>query len=589
MIEDIRFYDSGKKINLTIDNEKQNIPIHAVDKLYTFIELNKPLETPLKENIEIDASLCYLPYDIDVDNLDDYGDTSFNLDIYPPTDTIHKGDHVQISAKFTSDNKEKNFKNITVKFYDTDEEIYDSPTIIAAKKVTLDGIATITIYNGEQVYYTNDVVFKKGIIQDSIVNKLPIGEYKATIEFAGNKYLQSTILTTDFNVVKRLAVFTFDNEYYYGEPTESIVLSGKLKDKITNKPVKNCTIKYDFDSETYSTTSNVSGSAFFNIEIPDANKIHCLDVTIDDMVDIVENEEGEPYVDEYEEPLQDFDDDGNIIEIEDDEEIDVQFEADSLEPTNNESSDTFYEKGTDDDVVERLIDEYPVTSYEVSVYLDNDSYNVENTSTSVIINKLPTEVSVNQTIPPVNNIGKLIGGVIANYKNGDKNVKYGHIYVSFDDTDYISDAVPVSDGTYSIDIDFAKINDNYNVSSLDNPIPYIGTITQDTITHIEVEGEDTENEDVSIEVGNPIIATATVQPTISSDYIRDGMMVFVLEKDGKEIYRYGTQIDSIGRAVFFFNTSTTGVYKIRASYQGLFGYKTSESSIKNIKVEKNVI
>ena len=153
--------------------------------------------------------------------------------------------------------------------------------------------------------------------------------------------MQSTILTTDFNVVKRLAVFTFDNEYYYGEPTESIVLSGKLKDKITNKPVKNCTIKYDFDSETYSTTSNVSGSAFFNIEIPDANKIHCLDVTIDDMVDIVENEEGEPYVDEYEEPLQDFDDDGNIIEIEDDEEIDVQFEADSLEPTNNESSDTF--------------------------------------------------------------------------------------------------------------------------------------------------------------------------------------------------------------------------------------------------------
>ena len=46
--------------------------------------------------------------------------------------------------------------------------------LIDKGKINIDGIVTITIYNGEEIYYIKDVRFKQGHIIDSIANTLPL-------------------------------------------------------------------------------------------------------------------------------------------------------------------------------------------------------------------------------------------------------------------------------------------------------------------------------------------------------------------------------------------------------------------------------
>ena len=54
----------------------------------------------------------------------------------------------------------------------------------------------------------------------------------------------------------------------------------------------------------------------------------------------------------------------------------------------------------------------------------------------------------------------------------------------------------------------------------------------------------------------------------------------------KEVYRYATEIDHTGQAVFLFNTSKKDTYKVKAHYYGIFGYTDSESNIiENIEVK----
>ena len=65
MREQIQFNDTGKKVNVTIDNETEQLPIKSIIKIPTFIELQKPLNTPLKEDIILDAHLCYIVNDND--------------------------------------------------------------------------------------------------------------------------------------------------------------------------------------------------------------------------------------------------------------------------------------------------------------------------------------------------------------------------------------------------------------------------------------------------------------------------------------------------------------------------------------------
>lgn len=447
MIDNIRFYDSEHTVKISIDNETQEEPIYEIEKMASYIISNNVIDVSLNEDIHIDASLCYVPYD------------------------------------------------------KTIEEEIDSPKII-----DLDGTVTITISDDNKIFYQNNVLFKRGNIKDVILNKLPLGEYNAIIEFDGNKYLSYTRLNINFNVTKRKTNFIFDENNYYGYPDTAIQISGKLKDTLTNKPVKNCIINFDYNGDTYSTTTNNMGEAFIKLNIPDVDISHCFN-------------------------------DENV----------------------------------------------PNMSYPITLSLDSESYEIYNSITNIITMKLPTDVTINQQTEITNNNVTIGGYVTAQYPTEFKNAQYGKVVVSFQDTDYVSSPVNIgSDGNFSLNVNFADVNEFNNKSNITELVMYQKATEQITSINLEVE-------DTTIQKGELITAIANVFSQESSDYVKDGMVVFILENNNhKEIYRYATQIDSIGQSVFLFNTSMSGKYYVKAYYYGIFGFLNSESKTIEVEVE-NVI
>ena len=98
-------------------------------------------------------------------------------------------------------------------------------------------------------------------------------------------------------------------------------------------------------------------------------------------------------------------------------------------------------------------------------------------------------------------------------------------------------------------------------------------------------------EEYVVKTGELITANANVFSEESSDYVKNGMVVFILAKDeffNKEVYRYATEIDNIGQAIFLFNTSVENKYYIKAYYYGIFGLQDAESKIIEVEV-KDVI
>ena len=63
------------------------------------------------------------------------------------------------------------------------------------------------------------------------------------------------------------------------------------------------------------------------------------------------------------------------------------------------------------------------------------------------------------------------------------------------------------------------------------------------------------------------------------------MIIFYLEKDGKVVYKYATELNSMGMGTFVFNTTYAADYKLFAKYCGIFEYNDSETDKKyDIKV-----
>ena len=62
------------------------------------------------------------------------------------------------------------------------------------------------------------------------------------------------------------------------------------------------------------------------------------------------------------------------------------------------------------------------------------------------------------------------------------------------------------------------------------------------------------------------------------------MVTFVIKNDGKEVYRYVTELDETGEAFFAFDISKDGDYTIQAFYHPMFNFLGSESQIINYKV-----
>lgn len=696
MIEDIEFLDTDEKISVTIDNETQDIPIQKIKKFRTYIGLNKTLNTALHNDIVLDASIYYGkdiedndiedtdfysrdvtingPFvtqqgentnisvtvkDIQDDNLvNDVNVSLYQVDdidiiaqLHADTNIVQQGNDVAITTLIT-DTDGNVLSDVPIKLYslnEGEEFINDNDIYLSRMNriISTDGTVTITIYNDKDIYYSQNVHFQKGHILDNIVNKLPLGEYRCVIEYSGNKYFQPSTLDMIFLVEKRLAKCTVDNDYYYGDLQERIIINGQAIDNETGRPINNCSIKYEFDGITYDTATNENGAfSLDEVVIPEADYKHCNMFYKDDTTeanfepgDLYEEEAEEAYIDEdgnvrllsdtekaiYEsEKIFDengreitVDDKGNIIDKETNEVLyDISTETDDskkmffdingrLLTINDDNEMVFVQVDINEDNVYdnedypldlNVPESYPNVSYPVSIIIDNDSYYSETTETEVIVNKAETNISISSTnIDKPSNKVTLVGQIIASYLNMDEGVKYGKVNISFPDFNYSHPAIDITNGGFETDINLNDVYDSYNKSDIDSVEPYntVSTIK----TNIEVFGEDLYNgsADSIINKGDAFTVEARVTSVIDTGYITDGMLTFVLidptlSREKRILYRYSTEIDNAGNGSFTFNTTKDDKqeekqYKVYVKYTGMFGYEDCTSNEYEIRLK----
>lgn len=540
MLEEIDFQDSGERITVTIDNESIELPINKINRLPTYIELNQSLNTALESNIQLDANIFYVK--------------QINTNI----------ENEEINTEVTEASDDNNYtKYLLANGYDS-------------YHIDIDGTVTVTIYNGEEIYYIRDVFFRKGNIIDNINNTLPLGSYKMIISYSGNKYFEPSQLEVNFNVEKRLGQCIFDKEVYYGDLEENLHIMGKLIDNERNAPVNNCELSYDFDDKTYTTSTNSNGEFYLNVTIPSPDISHCF--LLYNEIDESDFVPGDLYEDTPEEEF--IDEDGNIKKYSDieDEEAPIEEESSIVE--------SVVDKITDNDDITTY---YPNASYILNVYTDNASYYLNNTEIEIIVNKAPVLITANSTNSgEVSNTVNIIGSVLSQYNDKDNDAQYGEVDIVLPDFHYNHLPIKVIDGIINTDINLIDVYSAYNKNDVEEINAYDTTNIMNT--SINVSGDIyNENDDNYISVGDSFVIEAKVLSVGSTDYVPYGALLFSLMDEEKNIvYQYETEVDRIGMGIFNFNTSKESNYYIQVEYLGIFGYQYSKSSIFEVRV-KDVI
>lgn len=545
MLEEIDFQDSGNQVSVTIDNETQSLPIKKINKLSTYIGLNQSLNTALENNIEVDAFIYYIKKaeEPDIEN------SEINTEVTQERDYLYS----------TEDSDIKFLTGV------------DSNDL----KINIDGIVTITIYNGEEIYYIKDVRFKQGHIIDSIANTLPLGTYTMVIQYNGNKYFEESSLTIEFNVEKRLAICELEKERYYGNLLETINISGVLKDSERETPINNCLFYYDFNGETKSVTSNINGEFLFNITIPEPDISHC-NLSYE-LIDDSEFEPGELYEEDAEEEF--IDEDGNIRRYSDIEDSDTLYDSEDNITITPEDIPEY----PDDIDIEEY---YPNASYIINLYTDNESYYFNNTEIEIIVNKAPTHITLDSTNPNTQtNILEIAGSGFATYNNADNDIKYGKINIELPDFNYKHHTINIEKGLLTTNINLSDVYSTYNNSEIVVLEPY--DTTNIINTSVEINGDN------KVVIGDMFTLEGKVAATSMEGYVKHGILIFNLydahevyqndtiiyeNNDIEPLYRYATEIDRNGIGVFNFNTSQSKKYNIQVEYIGMFGYQGSMST-----------
>lgn len=543
-----RLEDTNYKVKVQIDNAIEELTIQSIVKNPTFIYLNQSLNTPLNDDIQINATLCSI-VNIDDDNALTDDDVTNNFH-YPYTD-VNAIENIDIAS--------------TTSFL--------LPNNTQLNKIAINGIVNIKIYNDDNVYYNEDVYFHQGDITASIPNTLPLGEYKCDISFLGNKYYLPYQLTINFNIERRLAICNFETSSYFGHLTETLHITGTLKDNSTKHTISNCIIQYDFDGKTFSTITDENGVFSIAPTIPDGNILHCNQAMTEEGDIVIEL--GEPYEEEYDEELI-RDDDGNIVLKSDVEDIDID--------DTNINTDTDTDISTIDEAYEYPADaeiqEYQDTSYLITFNIDNDIYYLNNDAINVTVIKAPTYVTINTGEYDINTRTVTFDGyVMADISDTFTDVHYGKIQIAFPTFNYTHNIVKVdTHGRFSTQVNMADIYAQYNNTDIDELIPYQGySSIYDTNVIIK---QDTYN----LTVGEPIVVEVSIK-SVTNELVKDGMVKFDLyDSNNKLVYTYATELDNTGLGVFVFNTSRAQQYTLKAQYIGLFGYNNSEKTI-NIIVE----
>lgn len=200
--------------------------------------------------------------------------------------------------------------------------------------------------------------------------------------------------------------------------------------------------------------------------------------------------------------------------------------------------------------------------YPLYVTLETNNYILNETYTYIIPNKIPT--IMNADILEDNQI--TIMGHILTEDIDTGCAKYGKVTITMMDGNYSTSSTVDQNGIFDRYIpvnNLAKYieNDNSSDDPHDNEIIKI-------ITQLNIQATDNQ-----INVGEDMSVHAEVTSTKT---VTDGMLSFYLyNEQGKNIYRYVTQISNNGEADFVFFTSKQGKYTIKAEYYGIGRFKDS--------------
>ena len=200
-------------------------------------------------------------------------------------------------------------------------------------------------------------------------------------------------------------------------------------------------------------------------------------------------------------------------------------------------------------------------TYPIIFYLDDsDSYLLKDTTIKLFIDKIDTELFVRQ-------VDNTIQG---NVSAQNQQVNYGDVEILILNSYKIN--TQVDSGIFQTNAINADTIINNLQSSSDGM--YQSPMNISTILNLEAQ-------ETQIDVGDEIGVIATVTDAKGHNVI-DGLVDFKMyDSNNKKIYRYATELDNAGQALFMFYTSKKGTYTINATYESMVRYKPSTSK-KNI-------
>lgn len=445
-------------------------------------------------------------------------------------------------------------------YIDEDEEIEAIDTGVVS--------LTLTSITGQTIYDQKNITFKNGIIQTQFANTLSIGKYLLQAEYLGNRYLENTSITIQFNIEKRIIKCTIDNDIPQGYPQETISIGVTLTDYLNDKKINDCIINYSFNSFKYITKTNEQGYALLTFSMPKVDSSVCPKALDPNYVE-------EEYVITQDDDVFYFDDNGMIKYSNPNRtEFNIDYNGDYVPVFNKEDIPKGYEN---EDVVQTytLVPRYPL---EISI--DSDIYQLQiEQSVNVLLKQYSTEIVYNTTInnSTINIEGDVIGKDV---NNKLANVEYGIVALNITEINPhpYKQATVDENGHFKFS---AEIKQTENANKQPLPTKLYST-TLETYTDLSIIGDTTVSR--SYAKKHKIGFKANVKTVATNHIVACGMITFIIMKNYDEVYRYITELNKNGEAYFYFDVSTIGDYQVKAEYYSIFEYLSSESDIETYKI-----
>ncbi len=438
---------------------------------------------------------------------------------------------------------------------------------------------SITNINKNITYEEKKISFRDGIIQTTMTDKLGIGDYLLTVEYAGNRYYEPTTLLLQFTVEKRMVECQFHTNVSGGYPNEKIEVPITLFDSLNGKTINNCAVHYSFNNNDYITYTNNHGYANLSFNMPDVNGDYCA-------TSIITNDE--EVIDEH---LDDDADlywtiDGTLVPYEDD---DTQFgyddpiQNDFIDADNNTEEDDIPDPIVDDIPIdyddeeedEEIVTQYNVYVYDLTITIDNNVYQMDEQVVYLAVNKFDTQITAHYTKDDSLQMIFVEGDVLNYNEYMISNVTYGIVELYISDINYNKKVYIDEYGHFTFNIPYSDLTE----SPSNNIERFIYFCSPDHPTRTVINDVETTEFYRNYETHNSVNFIATVTDQFTNKRINESMVTFIIHQEDREVYRYVTEVNENGEANISFDISLIGDFTIQAFYHPMFNLLGSESQI----------